>query len=50
MAHYIINKVDRGAPIIIKEIEWEEKKLKKLKERIYFYKYKLIVKAIVKVV
>jgi phosphoribosylglycinamide formyltransferase len=31
MAHYVINKVDRGAPILVKEIEWEGEELEELK-------------------
>lgn len=49
MAHYVIDEVDRGAPILIKEIEWKGEELAELKERIHVHEHELIVKATAKV-
>lgn len=49
MAHYVIDEVDRGAPILVKEIEWEGEGLEDLKERIHVHEHELIVKATAKV-
>ncbi|TVY54287.1 Phosphoribosylglycinamide formyltransferase [Lachnellula suecica] len=49
MAHYVIDEVDRGAPIMVKEIEWEGEELEELKERMHFHEHELIVKATAKV-
>jgi len=49
MAHYVIDEVDRGAPIMVKEIEWEGEELEELKERMHFHEHELIVKAAAKV-
>lgn len=48
-AHYIIDEVDRGAPIMIKEIEWKGEELEELKKRMNFHEHELIVKATAKV-
>ncbi|RFU76572.1 phosphoribosylglycinamide formyltransferase [Trichoderma arundinaceum] len=50
MAHYVIAEVDRGAPILVKEIEWKGEELEELKERIHVHEHELIVKATAKVV
>lgn len=50
MAHYVIAEVDRGAPILVKEIEWKGEELDELKERIHAHEHELIVKATAKVV
>lgn len=49
MVHYVIDEVDRGAPIMIEEIEWKGESLKDLKERMHFHEHELIVKATAKV-
>lgn len=49
MAHYVIDEVDRGAPILIKEIEWKGEGLDELKERIHVHEHELITKATAKV-
>lgn len=49
MAHYVIAEVDRGDPIIVKEIPWEGEDLEKLKEKIHSHEHELIVKATAKV-
>ncbi|KAF2968882.1 hypothetical protein GQX73_g4657 [Xylaria multiplex] len=49
MAHYVIAEVDRGAPIIVKEIEWKGEELEELKERIHLHEHELIVEATAKV-
>ena len=49
MAHYVIDEVDRGAPIMVKEIEWEGEELEELKERMHLHEHELIVKATAKV-
>ncbi|KAI1174971.1 phosphoribosylglycinamide formyltransferase [Nemania sp. FL0916] len=50
MAHYVIDEVDRGTPILIQEIEWKGEELEELKERIHVHEHELIVKATAKVV
>lgn len=49
MAHYVIAEVDRGTPILVKEIEWNGEELEELKERIHSHEHKLIVDATAKV-
>ena len=49
MAHYVIDEVDKGAPILIQEIEWKGEELEELQERIHGYEHELIVKAAAKV-
>ncbi|KAK4118751.1 phosphoribosylglycinamide formyltransferase [Parathielavia appendiculata] len=50
MVHYVIDKVDRGEPILIKEIECREgEDLHQLEERIHSYEHELIVEATGKV-
>ncbi|KID96217.1 phosphoribosylglycinamide formyltransferase, partial [Metarhizium majus ARSEF 297] len=50
MAHYVIKEVDRGTPIVVKEIEWEGEGLEELKDKIHSCEHKLIVDATAKVV
>lgn len=50
MAHYVIDEVDRGAPILVQEIEWKGEDLEALKEKIHSHEHELIVKATAKVV
>ncbi|SPO01297.1 related to glycinamide ribonucleotide transformylase [Cephalotrichum gorgonifer] len=51
MAHYVIDEVDRGAPILVKEIEFREgEELEDLKQRMHVHEHELIVKATAKVV
>lgn len=50
MAHYVIDEVDRGEPILVQEIEWKGEELEELKERIHVHEHQLIVKAAAKVV
>lgn len=50
MAHYVIEEVDRGAPIMVEEIEWKGEELDQLKERIHAREHELIVNATAKVV
>ncbi|KAG5949031.1 hypothetical protein E4U53_006064 [Claviceps sorghi] len=50
MAHYVIDEVDRGAPIVVQEIEWKGEGLEELKERIHVHEHELIVRAAAKVV
>ncbi|KAI1074748.1 formyl transferase [Whalleya microplaca] len=61
MAHYVIDEVDRGAPVMVKEIEielkeegeqeklTEEEELNELEKRIHSHEHELIVKATAKV-
>ncbi|KAI1636241.1 phosphoribosylglycinamide formyltransferase [Biscogniauxia mediterranea] len=49
MAHYVIDEVDRGEPIVVKEIEWKGEGLEELKERMHVHEHELIVKAAAKV-
>ncbi|KAL2257673.1 hypothetical protein VTK26DRAFT_9324 [Humicola hyalothermophila] len=51
MVHYVIDKVDRGEPILVREIECREgETLDQLKERIHGHEHQLIVEATTKVV
>lgn len=50
MAHYVIDEVDRGAPIIVQEIEWKGEELEEFKEKMHAHEHELIVKAAAKVV
>ena len=50
MAHYVIEEVDRGAPIVTKEVEWEGESLEEFKEKMHIHEHQLIVKAAAKVV
>lgn len=50
MAHYVIDEVDRGTPILVQEIEWEGEELDKFKEKMHVHEHELIVKATSKVV
>jgi phosphoribosylglycinamide formyltransferase len=50
MVHYVIDKVDRGEPILVREIECREgEDLHQLEERIHSYEHDLIVEATAKV-
>lgn len=50
MVHYVIDKVDRGEPILVKEIECREgEDLHLLEERIHSHEHELIVEATAKV-
>ncbi|KAG6036742.1 hypothetical protein E4U41_005492 [Claviceps citrina] len=49
MAHYVISEVDRGAPIVVQEIEWKGEGLEELKERIHVQEHELIVTATARV-
>jgi phosphoribosylglycinamide formyltransferase len=49
MAHYVIDEVDRGDPILIQEIEWKGEELKELEDRIHSHEHTLIVDATAKV-
>ncbi|KAK4035232.1 formyl transferase [Parachaetomium inaequale] len=50
MVHYVIDKVDRGEPILVKEIECREgEDLHQLEERIHSHEHELIVEAAAKV-
>lgn len=51
MIHYVIAEVDRGAPILTKEIECREgESLEDLEQRIHSHEHELIVAATAKVV
>lgn len=51
MIHYVIAKVDRGQPIMTREIECREgEKLEELEQRIHSHEHELIVEATAKVV
>lgn len=51
MVHYVIAEVDRGAPILFKEIECREgEALEDLEQRIHSHEHELIVKATAQVV
>ena len=50
MVHYVVLKVDRGDPIMVKEIEWQGEELAALEERIHSQEHELIVQATAKVV
>lgn len=49
MAHYVIDEVDRGEPIVVQEIEWRGEELDQFKERMHVHEHELIVKAAAKV-
>ncbi|KAL2128410.1 hypothetical protein VTI74DRAFT_9212 [Chaetomium olivicolor] len=50
MVHYVIDKVDRGEPILVREIECREgEDLHQLEERIHSHEHELIVEATAKV-
>lgn len=49
MAHYVIAEVDRGAPIVVKEIPWNGEELEELKERMHRHEHEVIVTATAKV-
>ncbi|KAI5919575.1 phosphoribosylglycinamide formyltransferase [Camillea tinctor] len=50
MAHYVIDEVDRGEPIIVQEVPWEGEELDAFKEKMHVHEHKLIVEATAKVV
>lgn len=51
MIHYVIAEVDRGAPILTREIECKEgESLEGLEQRIHSHEHDLIVEATAKVV
>ncbi|GFP52387.1 phosphoribosylglycinamide formyltransferase [Trichoderma asperellum] len=50
MAHYVIQEVDRGTPIMVQEIEWNGEELHELEDKIHSREHELIVKATAKVV
>ncbi len=50
MAHYVIDEVDRGAPILVREVEWKGEELEEFKEKMHVHEHELIVKAAAKVV
>jgi phosphoribosylglycinamide formyltransferase len=46
MVHYVIDKVDRGEPILVKEVECRDgEDLHQLEERIHSHEHELIVEA-----
>ncbi|KAM0202208.1 hypothetical protein ACHAPA_000128 [Fusarium lateritium] len=49
MAHYVIAEVDRGTPILVKEIEWKGEGLEEYKEKVHSHEHELIVNATTKV-
>ncbi|KAF5708623.1 phosphoribosylglycinamide formyltransferase [Fusarium globosum] len=49
MAHYVIAEVDRGTPILVKEIEWKGEDLEQYKEKVHSHEHELIVNATAKV-
>lgn len=50
MVHYVIDQVDRGEPILVREIECREgEELHQLEERIHAHEHELIVEATAKV-
>ncbi|KAF5606908.1 phosphoribosylglycinamide formyltransferase [Fusarium subglutinans] len=49
MAHYVIAEVDRGTPILVKEIEWKGEDLEQYKEKVHSHEHQLIVNATAKV-
>jgi phosphoribosylglycinamide formyltransferase len=50
MVHYVIAQVDRGEPILVREIECREgEDLHQLEERIHSHEHELIVEATAKV-
>lgn len=50
MAHYVIQEVDRGEPILVKEIPYDGEDLPGLQEKIHSHEHALIVNAAAKVV
>lgn len=50
MAHYVIDEVDRGAPIVTQEIEWKGEDLEAFKKKVHSQEHGLIVKATAQVV
>jgi phosphoribosylglycinamide formyltransferase len=51
MVHYVVLKVDKGDPIMVREIEYQEREeLAQLEERIHEHEHELIVEATAKVV
>ncbi|KAK7755956.1 Bifunctional purine biosynthetic protein ADE5,7 [Diatrype stigma] len=51
MVHYVVLKVDRGDPILVREIEFQEgDELAQVEERIHSHEHELIVEATAKVV
>ena len=51
MVHYVIVEVDRGDPILVREIKFQEDDdLDKVEERIHSHEHELIVDATAKVV
>lgn len=49
MAHYVIDEVDRGTPILVKEIPWEGEELDAFKQKMHVHEHELIVTAAAKV-
>ncbi|KAG7412121.1 hypothetical protein LZL87_002205 [Fusarium oxysporum] len=49
MAHYVIAEVDRGTPILVKEIDWKGEDLEQYKEKVHSHEHELIVNATAKV-
>lgn len=49
MVHYVIEKVDRGDPILTKEIPWEGENLEQLETKVHSHEHELIVAAAAKV-
>ncbi|KAK3185374.1 Bifunctional purine biosynthetic protein ADE5,7 [Lecanicillium sp. MT-2017a] len=49
MAHYVIAEVDRGAPILVEEIEWNGEDLAALEDKMHVREHEIIVKATDKV-
>lgn len=49
MVHYVIVKVDRGEPILTKEIPWQGEDLAQLEEKIHSHEHEIIVQAAAKV-
>ncbi|KAF5532429.1 phosphoribosylglycinamide formyltransferase [Fusarium napiforme] len=49
MAHYVIAEVDRGTPILVKEIEWKGEDLEQYKDKVHSHEHELIVNATAKV-
>ncbi|KAI1810459.1 phosphoribosylglycinamide formyltransferase [Poronia punctata] len=45
MAHYVIDEVDRGAPIVTEEVKWNGEDLDDFKELMHRHEHRLIVKA-----
>ncbi|KAI9155157.1 phosphoribosylglycinamide formyltransferase [Paramyrothecium foliicola] len=45
MAHYVIAEVDRGTPIVVKEIPWEGEDLEAFEKKVHSHEHELLVKA-----